>query len=160
MKLSNEDQDEQGKVLKLTINEKKYDWDHQYITGAEVRKLAQIPHEDEIFLAIKRPYEDEVITDETKVDLARPGIEHFFSERKDHSITIIVNTRPKLFKGKEISFQQVIELAFGNYVENDTITYSVSYSKGVHGQKGTMVKGDIIKVKEGEIFNATATDKS
>ena len=78
---------------KLTINRKQFEWTEQYITGAEVRKLGGIPHEDEIFLAIKRPWEDEHISDEIKVDLAREGIEHFFSKKHDdqHLVKIHVN---------------------------------------------------------------------
>ncbi len=79
---------------------------------------------------------------------------------KSKEVTIIVNGRPKPFSGKEISFQQVIELAFGSYVEKDTMVYTVTYSKGVDKKEGTMIKGDEVKVKDGMIFNATATDKS
>lgn len=59
-------QEHAGSVLNLTINGKKYEWHQQYITGAEVRKLGVIPKEDEIFLAVKKPWEDEPIPDESK----------------------------------------------------------------------------------------------
>lgn len=73
---------------------------------------------------------------------------------------IIVNGREKTFFGKEISFKQVVELAFGTYEENDNIVYTVSYSKGEDKNEGTMTKGTSVKVKKGMIFNATRTDKS
>lgn len=76
-------------VLHLIIDGKTYEWKSQYITGAEVRKLGNIPTGCEIFLAIKKPWEDEPIADETRVDLARPGIEHFFHKKKDDGLVTI-----------------------------------------------------------------------
>lgn len=76
-------------VLHLIIDGKQFEWHRQDITGAEVRELGNIPTEFEIFLAIKKPWEDELIKDETKVDLARPGIEHFFHKKKDDGLVPI-----------------------------------------------------------------------
>ena len=150
-------------VLHLTINDKKYDWHQQYITGAEIRKLGNIPKEDEIFLKIEDPWDNEFIKDDTREDLARPGIEHFFSKKRGehHIFTIIVNGREKPWNEKNISFEQVVILAFGNYMDNGATVYTVTYKRG-HEPKpeGTMVKGDIIRVKNKMIFNVTATDKS
>ncbi len=76
-------------------------------------------------------------------------------------ITIVVNGREKEWSEKEITFDQVIELAFGSLPSNPNIAYTVTYKRG-EGNKpeGTMVKGQSVKVKDGEIFNATATDRS
>ena len=89
--------------LKLIINGKEHDWHHQYITGFKVRELGNIPKEDEIFLAIKRPWEDEFIMDDTEVDLARDGREHFFSKKHNHPhlVKIFVNdTEKEISRGK------------------------------------------------------------
>lgn len=89
--------------LHLTINEKGYDWHQQYITGAEVRELGNIPNEDEIFLAIKRPWEDELVKDDNKVDLARPGLEHFFSKKHNEEKLVSIhvnNIERKISRGK------------------------------------------------------------
>lgn len=92
-----------GKTLELIINGKKYEWEGQYILGAEVRKLGQIPKELKLFLDIERPWEDEVISDETNVNLARPGIEQFFSQRPEEPrlVEIFINDKPyKIVRGK------------------------------------------------------------
>jgi len=78
----------------------------------------------------------------------------------DKEFTIIVNGRQKTFSVREISFRQVVELAFGTYEENENIVYTVSYSKGEDKKEGTMTKGTTVKVKDGMIFNVTRTDKS
>jgi hypothetical protein len=148
-------------VLNLAINGKKYEWHQEYITGAEVRQLGNIPVEDEIFLAIKKPWEDEPIPDDKQVNLARPEIEHFYSKDRDFKVTLIVNGRPKLWTEKTITFEQVIVLAFGTYDPNPAKVYTSTYDKGPHeNPEGTMVRGEKVYVKNKMIFNVTATDKS
>lgn len=90
-------------VLTLIIDEHKYEWPNQYINGSEIRKLGKVPPKDEIYLAIKRPWEDELILDDTNIDLARPGIEHFFSKKShEHRIVSIQinNIERKVKRGK------------------------------------------------------------
>lgn len=148
-------------VLHLTVNGKKHEWPVQYITGAEIRKLGSISKEDEIYLKIKSPWKDEHITDDTSVDLARPGLEEFFSLENPKPITLIVNGREKHWPKNTISFEEVVRLAFDTYVENDTTVYTVTYKRGPkHNPEGSMVKGEFVYVKDKMIFNVTATNKS
>ena len=152
---------EDKKALQLTINGTKFEWHRQYITGDEIKKLGGIPAEDEIFLAIKKPWEDESIPNDKQVNLARPEIEHFYSKDKDFKIALVVNGRPKQWTEKTITFEQVVILAFGSYDPNPDKVYTVTYDKGPHeNPEGSMVKGDKVLVKDKMIFNATATDKS
>ncbi len=146
-------------VLHLIINDKKYDWDHQYITGAEIRKLAHIPAEDEIFLKIKEPWKDEPISNETKVDLARPGIEHFFSKCKVQVISINGTIHP--WPKEKISFAELIKLAFGVYHDNPNWIYTVAYEDGPkQNPEGSMIKGQEVFVKCKMLFHVKATDQS
>ena len=62
---------------------------------------------------------------------------------------------------KKISFEEIIELAFGNYIQNENTTYTVSYSKGENKKpKGQLVAGDKVMIKDGIIFNVSRTNKS
>jgi len=152
---------EEKHALHLIINGKQFEWHQEYITGAEIRKLGNIPADDEIFLAIKKPWEDEPIKDDTKVNLARPEIENFYSKDKHFKVSIIVNGRPKEWAEKEITFEQVVVLAFGTYDPNPNKVYTVTYDRGPHqNHEGSMVKDDKVFIKEKMIFNVTATDKS
>lgn len=87
------------------------------------------------------------------------------SPNRDHgperTTTIIVNARQKEWAEKEITFEQVVQCAFESPPYGDNTIFTVTYNRG-HGDKpqGTMVDGDSVKVKEGMIFNVTATDKS
>lgn len=148
-------------VLQLYINGKQHDWTKQYISGAEIRKLGNIPHTEEVFLAIKRPWEDEPIALDTKVNLARPEIESFYSKEKRQKFELIVNGRLKTWAEINISFEEVVVLAFGSYINNPDKVYTVTYDKGPNeNPDGIMDKGDKVVVKIKMIFNVTCTDKS
>ena len=144
--------------LKLTINKEVYEWPQQYTLGAEIRKLGHIDPEELIYLAIKKPWEDELIKDDTRVNLARPEIEHFFSKK---TVTIIVNGTPHEWSKPMICFEDVVKLAYGSYDSNPNIVYTVTYDRGPkENPEGSMVKGDCVCVKYKMIFNVTRTDKS
>jgi multiubiquitin len=80
-------------------------------------------------------------------------------EHEKKQVTIIVNGRPFPVAKEEISFDAVVALA--NLVSGPNIVYTVTYDRG-HGDKpqGSLVEGKSVKVKDGMIFNVTATDKS
>ena len=77
------------------------------------------------------------------------------------STVIIVNGRQKVTKAKELSFDDVVRLAFDDAIFNDVTIYTITFKRG-HGDKpeGTLVEGESVKVKEGMIFNVARTDKS
>lgn len=149
------------KKLKFFINTKPFTWYKQYIRGIQIRKLGNIPTTDDIFLDIKEGWQDDQILDDEVVDLARPGKERFISKPKLTEFTIIVNARPHVWKEANISFEQLVVLAFGSYDNNPNKGYTVTYSRGSEPRpEGTMVKGSIVHVKNKMIFDVTATDKS
>lgn len=149
------------KRLKFTINGEQFKWDNQFITGKELRQLAKSNAHEEIFLDVPGSYEDQLITNDTKVDLARPGVEHFFTQEREKQITLIVNGTPKNWDKRKIKFEDVIILAYGSYVDKPTMVYTVAYEDGPkQNPEGSMVKGSQVFVKNKMIFHATATDKS
>jgi hypothetical protein len=93
--------------------------------------------------------------------------EQFMSNEKrgdapgqNKEFTIIVNARQKQWAKKEISFNEVVNLAFGapNY---ETSVYTVTYQKGEDKKpKGSLTLGDSVHVKEGMIFDVIRTNKS
>lgn len=78
----------------------------------------------------------------------------------EKEVTIIVNAREKKWGKKEISYREVIELAFGSYSDDENVVYTVTYSKGEDRKEGSLTKGQTVKVKDGMVFNVTRTDKS
>lgn len=78
------------------------------------------------------------------------------------STEIIVNGRPKEVEAKEISFDQIVKLAFENPPHGADTIFSVTYRKGgnEHRPEGVMVEGDSVKIKKGTTFNVSATNRS
>ena len=87
-------------------------------------------------------------------------------DKKDHEdkkkdVTIIVNGRPRTWPRTEISFEQLVELAFPGQGSTPDIIYTVAYSKGDDKKPhGSLVAGESVKVKEDMVFNVTQTNRS
>lgn len=79
-------------------------------------------------------------------------------QNKQKEIIIIVNAREKKWPKEEITFDEVVELAFGSISADPNVVYSVTYK--MHGKEGALVKGGSVIVLNGTIFNVTQTNKS
>ncbi|MEQ8908129.1 MAG: multiubiquitin domain-containing protein [Vicingaceae bacterium] len=105
------------------------------------------------------------------VAMAKHGIKSVMKNGKTEKIkfledepkvkTIVVNAKKHEWPEKEISFKEVVILAFGTFNDNGRTSYTVTYSRG-HSSKvqGSLVYNESVKVKHKMIFNVTATDKS
>lgn len=83
------------------------------------------------------------------------------NDNKD--VTIIVNGRQRtVAKNSELTVAQVVALAFDQPPTGENVEFTITYRKGgnEHRPEGSMSGNDIVKVKEGTVFNVTATDKS
>jgi Multiubiquitin len=84
--------------------------------------------------------------------------------KNDHGtdiVTIIVNAREKKVTGDEISFEQVVNLAYDNNPPSGpNVVITVTYGKGEGGKQGTLLPGATVAIKNGMIFNVKATDRS
>lgn len=78
-------------------------------------------------------------------------------------VAIIVNGEQKFVHEKELTLDQVVELAFpGALVRPNThltITYRFHRGKDAEPEE-IMVRGERVEVQKGMIFNVTLTDKS
>jgi hypothetical protein len=85
------------------------------------------------------------------------------NDESNKPFTIIVNAQKKQWNEKEISYDQVVQLAFPDPPPSGVvITYTVEYERGEgHKPEGSLVKGGPpAKVKEGMIFGVTETGRS
>ena len=75
--------------------------------------------------------------------------------------TIVVNGREKTVRATELGEDDLVALAYENPPTGELICFTITYRRG-QGNKpeGTLDEGDTVKLKEGMIFNVTATDKS
>nr|WKN38693.1 multiubiquitin domain-containing protein [Tunicatimonas sp. TK19036] len=102
--------------LKFVIEGKQYETVDQYKTGAELKQLAGIPLETELYLSISKPYTDELIENDNQVNLARPETEYFFVKKKLH---FSINNKPFTWYKQYIRGIQIREL--GNIPDEDNI---------------------------------------
>jgi hypothetical protein len=78
----------------------------------------------------------------------------------DRDVKIFVNTRPHTVPPGEVTFEQVVAFAFPAPPPGQW-EYTVTYRNGSPGHpKGSLLPGKSVPVREGMIFNVSATDKS
>lgn len=75
-------------------------------------------------------------------------------------ITIYVNTEPHTVAKDDISYEEVVKLAFPDGPTGETIGYTVLWEYK-HGSKdGSLSAGQSVKTKDGMIFDVTQTNRS
>ena len=76
-------------------------------------------------------------------------------------IKIIVNGRERIVTSEELSFSEVLALAFDPVPSGPNWEITVTYRDGAARPPDGRLRPDgEVKVKDGTVFNATATDKS
>lgn len=82
----------------------------------------------------------------------------------EHSktVTIIVNGRSKTVDKERITYDEVVNLRYETEPRptGPNVLITVMYSKGHSDQQGSLQSGDDVMVKNGMVFNVSATDKS
>ncbi|MFN7462163.1 MAG: multiubiquitin domain-containing protein [Akkermansiaceae bacterium] len=83
-------------------------------------------------------------------------------DKPEKDFTIIVNTREKTVSQTEITFGEIIALAYDKPPSGPNVLFTITYRRGMGNKpEGTMVETDApLKIKDGMIFNVSATDKS
>jgi hypothetical protein len=77
---------------------------------------------------------------------------------KTKTVTIIVNTKPFEWGEEDITFEQVVELAFPGQPYDPQGT-TVEYSRG-HGPDKSLRPGESVEVKNGMIFDVELAVRS
>lgn len=153
-------QTQNEKPNKFFVNGSKYETLKSTITGLELKQMAGLSPNEMIYL-INQGSIDILIDNDDLMDLSRPGVEHFSSQIKEKEFKLIVNAREKKWEKNIISFEQLIELAFGSFDNSDHIVYTAAYDKGPkENRSGVFVKSQSVYLTNNMIFNATRTDKS
>ena len=150
---------ESDHINTLTVNERGWEWGADEIAEADVRRIARVPDDHELFLDSGS---DVVIEDGAAIPLAGHGVERIRSRKKKSPlITILVNARPREVEPGLISFERLIALAFAEPPTGPQVSFTVSYRRGPADRpEGSLLPGQSVTVVQGMTFNVTATDKS
>lgn len=126
-------------------------------TGVALYALGSVAEHYELFREATGDLEDELVPrDGHVVHVAQD--EHFYSQRE---FKIIVNARPKETPKRELSFDEVVRLAFESPPTGPNIKFTITYRNGPRrNREGTLTEGSSVFIKNGMVFNVTPTDKS
>ena len=130
-------------------------------TGEALYKLGHVQPDYDLFREVRGDKEDPIVeNDDEPVHLRED--EHFHSgPAQPRKYTIIVNGQKKTVTTRMVSFNEIVKLAFPTPPTGANILYTVSYEDGPRvNPQGSLKEGQSVVVKNGMIFNATATDKS
>lgn len=78
----------------------------------------------------------------------------------DPALTIIVNTREKVAPSRDLTYEQVVALAYPGEVPSETVGFTITFSRAQRPHEGELLAGQIVTVRRGAIFNVTRTTKS
>ena len=82
-------------------------------------------------------------------------------EQESKAVTIVVNGYSKEVTTEELSFDELVDLAFGDPERGPQIVFTITFRKaGGRIEEGELDEGQRIKVKEGTVVNVTRTDQS
>lgn len=147
-------------ILRFSVDNQLVETPAQFLTGAQIKELAGVPAERELFLVVPE-YEDEFISDETSVNLARPGVERFVTREKHNDLHLIVNGTRKVFNKTSISYEEVVKLAFPGADFGANAGFTITYMDGPKPTvEGILPKGSSVYTKDNMRFDVTATHKS
>jgi hypothetical protein len=94
--------------LTITIEGREFQWATQFITGKEIRQIAGLSDESDIYLAITDPWDDEPVGLESKIDLGREGVESFYVR---NPLSFIVEGNGYQWKKQYITGAEIRKLA-------------------------------------------------
>ncbi len=83
------------------------------------------------------------------------------SRDADKAFDIIIDGTTFRVPNDEVSFDEVVDLAYPDGGRGPLIKYTVNfYNGGARPPEGKLTEGQKTKVKDGTVFNVTRTDRS
>ncbi len=149
------------KGLFIKVDEKQFEVQDCFMTPNEIMRAAGINTDHSYLNEIRHndievTYQDDV---EHKVAITRKSC--FVSYAVDPVECVIVNARDKVWNKNEIYFEDIVKLQYGTISNDPNVIYTVTYKRGVPSKpEGSMVRGEVIYVKNKMIFNVTQTNRS
>jgi hypothetical protein len=88
--------------------------------------------------------------------------DHFYSTQEPFKgYTIFVNARKKVVQKNVLTFAEIVALAFDTPPSGPNIVITVTFRNAAGDRReGTLIEGESVTIKNGTIFDVTATDKS
>lgn len=130
-------------------------------TGEALYTLGAVPESHQLYREVGGDEEDKSVRKGDEIVHLHED-EHFYSaERHKTEYTIVVNGRRKLVTTEDLTFAQIVALGFETPPASRDVMFTVTYRCGAGKRPdGTLIAGETVRIKDGTVFNVTATDKS
>jgi hypothetical protein len=145
-------------VVRIHIDQQRYE-SPSPTTGDALYRLGKVGAGLDLYRELEGNREDQPVWD--------AGEEiHLREDERFHSgpakqITIFVNGRKKEVTQCVLSFMEVVTLALNPVPSGPDWVFTVTYRKAASKpHDGTLTQGEHVKIKNGTVFNVTATNKS
>ncbi len=149
------------KKLTIKVDNKQYEADECFMTPLEIMNLVGINSDLFYLKEIRKGNVEVTYKDDVEHKIAITKTSCFVSCQLEEIQCVIVNAREKAWNNNTISFNDIVKLAYGEVSTNPNVIYTINYKRGVPSKpEGSMVKGEVISVKNKMIFNVTQTNKS
>lgn len=79
------------------------------------------------------------------------------NQGKDKNYSILVNGTPETWTDHQVTYEQIVQLAFPGSPAD--VLFTVSYANP-HGKDGTLAAGQFTILKDGTSFNVGKTNRS
>lgn len=148
--------------FKFTLNDHQMAWGRPELPGSVLYDFAEAPPEAAIFLEV-RGGEDRLIEPDDRINLDAPGVERFITAPRPHKgFVIVVNAIEETVPDNNVSFEQVVKLAYPDAPPETNVKYSMTYRNAAsYPHTGELGEGGSVEVKKhGTIFNVTRTVQS
>jgi hypothetical protein len=156
-----QEQNKKPRDVIVHVNTKAINLPSHKVTGEEIKKAAidqgvEIQLDFELIEEARGEHPARTIKDDEEITvndqsafLAKPRV-----------FTIFVNTKEKEVTERELSFARVVELA-QPLPSGPNYEYTVDYRRAVgKKEKGELMPGESVEIKDGTRFDVTPTDKS
>lgn len=144
--------------VKILVDDQEYTTSNS-MTGAALHKLAGLQPEQTLFRESPRPEDDDEIDDDEEIVSLQAGERLRRGLRKGYKI--IINGQEKVVRRKWVTFAEIVSIAFPTSPGGQDLLFTITYEDGPkRNPEGSLLEGGKVKVKNGMIFNVTATNRS
>jgi len=145
------------KTYHFKVDGKNYESRNQIVTGLEIRELAGLSADSELYVDMPQGWQDHYVSCDDHIDLGKPGVEKFITLGK--KTVIFVNGTPYEYHKEKVTFEQIVE--FAHVPAQGAAGYIVKYSNGPRqNPSGLMSPGTEVYVCNKMDFNVRSTHQS
>lgn len=150
-----------GGLRHLKVDGRTWEWGAAAIQEGDIREIADVPDDRELFLANGG---GEVIRRGSLIDLTADWVPSVVTRElapERATVPVIVNGRPRELVAQDVTFDDLVGLAFPERTDLTRGMFTVTYRHGPADRpEGSLVPSQSIRATRGTVVHVTATDKS